>query len=164
MLNSVYPNESVRWDRVIACLNKNGDNIAESSFVMNFSTENFLMKHEIDSAFVVLKPYSEENIGDNRMSVFLLKEKFSTVNNWNNKPIVNSEFYAVSKSVPSTEENKVRIDVSNLVKYQSKNYKFNLPLIFDLYNDNLTETTFASFYSTNVDIDEVKPKLEVYYK
>lgn len=163
MLHSSYSNESVRWDRVIACFNKNDNNISQSSFVINFPTENFLIKHEIDSAFVVLMPNSEENIGDNRMSVSLLKDKFSNLNNWNNKPIVNSEFYAVSKSVSSANEKKIRIDVSNLVKYQSENYKFNLPLIFDLYNDNLSDATSASFYSTNVDVEEVQPKLEVYY-
>ncbi|UOX34940.1 DNRLRE domain-containing protein [Flavobacterium sediminilitoris] len=163
MLHSSYPNESVRWDKLVASFNNLGDGISNSSFVINFKTENFFCKHKIDSAFVVLKPYPEENFGANQLKIALIDEPFKADFSWNNKPIVYKDIYSLYRNKDNKDEKKIKIDITNLVKYSSSEYKFDLPLIFSLKAETLSEQAFATFYSSNIDIDEVKPKLEVYY-
>lgn len=161
MLHSSYPDESVRWDRISATFNNNGGN-SNSEFVINFNTENYLSKHKIDSAFVVLTPYSEETYGDNQMKISLLDGFFKPDFSWNNKPNVNEKAYSLFRKIENKEEKKIRIDITNLVKLAASEYKFNLPLKFSLVKEVYSEPTFVSFYSTNVDVKEVYPVLEVY--
>lgn len=163
MLHSSYPDESVKWDKLIASFNNQGG-ISHSSFIINFKAENFLNKHVIDSAFVVLTPYPEESYGNNKLKISILDGVFRSNFNWNDKPVVNEKVFTLFRNIEMSEEKKIKIDVTNLAKFYSSQYGFNLPLIFSLQNENLTEQTFASFYSNTVDVKEVHPKLEVYYK
>jgi hypothetical protein len=166
MIHSSYPSESVKWDKMMATINivKAENTISYSSFILNFKTENFINEHEVDSAFVELTPYPNENYGNSKVIINMVDGKFKNDFNWNNKPVIDTNHYAVVEKIDEKSSRRIRVNVTNLVKYSSQRFQYDLPLSFSLYGDNLQESSFASFYSPIAEIKKTQPKLEIYYK
>lgn len=116
MLHSSYPSESVTWNYLSATYNIQDAGISKSNFILNFNTANFLSKVELDSAFLYLKPYTDENVGDNKIIISLINQKFTNNFSWNNKPVIENQVYSVIDKVSSDADSKLKIDVTNLVK------------------------------------------------
>nr|WP_317630787.1 DNRLRE domain-containing protein [uncultured Flavobacterium sp.] len=162
MLHESYPEEPLKWDYISTTYNIVDGKIFQSNVLLNFETGNFLNKVQIDSAFLVLKPFPDQNFGENAIEINLLKSKFLNNYTWNNKPVLIEDYFAKSSKID--KDDKYKIDVTNLIKFQAANYGFNTPFSMSLFNEAPTESTFAGFFSLTKDLKESAPKLEIYYK
>lgn len=136
----------------------------DSRFLLRIGFSTLPQNAAIDSAFIYLSALDEGHFGvNNSFTVEIIKEVWLNDEvNWDNQP----KTYEDEKiTVEATNDNlkDQKIDVTSFIKDVVSNKRANFGFLFKLVNEEKPYKG-VRFHSSNSDVIEKRPKLEIFYK